>query len=472
MQAWPAAVQEKIHRYCQEAFDFFSKQAAPRPAADALPNSRSKRFALNVEDQQYLEMIVSPVNDLAGNLLQVMAVVLDATSTRRLQQKINAIDNAGRELVRLEAGDLGKMTVPQRLKLLEDKIISFTRDLMHFDHFAIRLLDRKSNKLELVITYGLPPEALSVELKAEPEGNGISGYVACTGRSYICPDVARDPRYIHGVNEAQSTLTVPLLLHDKVVGIFNVESKQKGQFGEDDKQFAEIFGRYVALALNMLDLLLVERVAMGHKVADDVTAEMAGPLNDIALDATNLKEELETYIGHDGMRQKVQTILDNVDSIRRSLRQVAEGGANVLVLGAQQVKACHDPILQDAHILLADDDENIRETIADVLRKYEAKVTVCTNGTAAIAELAGRDFDLVLSDIKMPDKSGYDVFDAARKHDASTPVILMTGFGYDPGHSIVRASQEGLAAVLYQPFKVEQLLTEVRKAIEGVGARN
>jgi DNA-binding NtrC family response regulator len=48
----------------------------------------------------------------------------------------------------------------------------------------------------------------------------------------------------------------------------------------------------------------------------------------------------------------------------------------------------------------------------------------------------------------------------------------MTGFGYDPGHSIVRASQEGLAAVLYKPFKVEQLLTEVRKAIESVGARS
>ena len=45
------------------------------------------------------------------------------------------------------------------MKLLEDKIISFMRDLMHFDHFAIRLLDRKSNKLEVVISQGLPPEA-------------------------------------------------------------------------------------------------------------------------------------------------------------------------------------------------------------------------------------------------------------------------------------------------------------------------
>ena len=52
---------------------------------------------------------------------------------------------------------LSKLNVGQRLKLLEEKIISFTRDLMHFDHFAIRLLDRRTNKLEMVISAGLPP---------------------------------------------------------------------------------------------------------------------------------------------------------------------------------------------------------------------------------------------------------------------------------------------------------------------------
>ena len=45
----------------------------------------------------------------------------------------------------------------------------------------------------------------------------------------------------------------------------------------------------------------------------------------------------------------------------------------------------------------------------------------------------------------MPDKTGYDVFAAARRKSPTVPVILMTGFGYDPNHCIVRASQEGLA---------------------------
>jgi len=66
----------------------------------------------------------------------------------------------------------------------------------------------------------------------------------------------------------------------------------------------------------------------------------------------------------------------------------------------------------------------------------------------------------------MPDKTGYEVFAAARKRRGNMPVILMTAFGYDPNHSIVRASQEGLQAVLFKPFKVNQLLTEVRRALQ------
>ncbi len=106
----------------------------------------------------------------------------------------------------------------------------------------------------------------------------------------------------------------------------------------------------------------------------------------------------------------------------------------------------------------------MRSTIQTILHKFHVSVVVATNGAEAIVEIEKDTFDLIISDIKMPDKTGYDVFAAARRKSASLPVILMTGFGYDPNHSIVRASQEGLQAVLFKPFKVDQLLAEVRKA--------
>jgi CheY-like chemotaxis protein len=463
MKAWPARVHEKVRRTCQESFELFSKQVSPpHPESPATPAfSRSRRYMLNVDDQQFLEMIASPVINPAGNVVQVVAVVWDATGTRRLQQKIDAIDRAGRELVKLESESLSKLDVGQRLKLLEDKIISYTRELMHFDHFAIRLVDRRTNKLEMAISSGFPTDALNVDLFAMAEGNGISGYVAATGRSYICPDVERDPRYVLGLDSARSSLTVPLTLHDRVIGIFNVESRHRAAFNEDDRQFAEIFGRYVAIALNILDLMVIERVSTSHTVADIVSTEVAGPLNDITSDATALMDE---YIGNDDLRLKLQQILGNVTSIRTALRQAAAGPNTVL--GAGDVKGQQDPVLAGMEILVADDEPNIRDTISDVLRKYGAKVTVAANGAEAIVRVEERPFNLVLSDIKMPDKTGYDVFAAARKKWESIPIILMTGFGYDPNHSIVRASQEGLQAVLFKPFKVDHLLSEVRKALQ------
>jgi FixJ family two-component response regulator len=68
----------------------------------------------------------------------------------------------------------------------------------------------------------------------------------------------------------------------------------------------------------------------------------------------------------------------------------------------------------------------------------------------------------------MPDRNGYEVFRAAKELDQPLPVILMTGFGYDPHHSIVRSSQEGLEAFLFKPFQVKQLIEEIHKSFSSV----
>ena len=121
-----------------------------------------------------------------------------------------------------------------------------------------------------------------------------------------------------------------------------------------------------------------------------------------------------------------------------------------------------------ATILIADDDPNIRKTIGDVLTRAGSLVHLCKDGHKACEYLEKEPVDLVISDIKMPYRNGYEIFAAAQRARKKMPVILMTGFGYDPNHSIVRASQEGLCCVLYKPFKIEQLIEELRKALEAV----
>ncbi len=463
MRGFQPEVVEHVRRICLQALSIFLSQTSPLSERDlAMP--RSKKFTFQVTDR-YFEMICSPVApsaDAEGRPLhQVVAVVWDATSGKRLQSKIDAIDAAGRELARIDSEAVAKLAPSERLKLLQEKIIKFSNELMHFDHFAIRLLDKRSNKLEVVIAEGLPPEALEIDLYAQPEGNGISGYVAATSRSYICHDTERDPRYVTGLRHSKSSLTVPLMLFDEVIGVYNIESEQVGAFNEDDRQFAEIFGRYVAMALNILDLLVVERYTTSGQITHNVVQEMAAPLNDIVTEAQSLMEE---YIGDDSMRNRLHKIVDQVEAIRHTIRDVAAGPKAVLGAGAVNDE-CRDPVLCDKRILVADDEPNIRRTIQEVLQKYGCKVEACKDGYEACAALEQNHFDLVISDIKMPYRNGYEIFAAAQRVREGLPVLLMTGFGYDPHHSIVRASQEGLSSVMFKPFKVDQLLEEVRKAL-------
>ena len=52
-------------------------------------------------------------------------------------------------------------------------------------------------------------------------------------------------------------------------------------------------------------------------------------------------------------------------------------------------------------------------------------------------------YDAIIADIRLPDMSGYDLLLKLKEMMDNVPMALMTGFGYDPGHSIVRARQAG-----------------------------
>lgn len=448
----PPGVIERVSKHCQEMYK----------STGALPTgNRPRSISLISDKDRYFDTTITPMAAEQGESTRLVVVITEITRSRRMQLKMDAIDNAGRELVRFDADNVTRMDVRQRLELMEEKIIRLTHDLLQYNNFAIRLLDKNSNKLELVLCAGLPHEAQQIDIYAGTENSGISGYVAATGRSYICPDVSKDPRYLVGIDNAKSSLTVPLRLHDHVLGIFNIESDQLAAFTEDDRQFAEIFGRYIAIALHILNLLVFERHATTDRLADNVSAEIAGPLGDILADASTLMED---YIGHDDLRHRLQAIADNVVTIRDSIKQVTKPVGGILG-STKKVEATQDPLLVDKKVLVVDDEEVIRLTIRDVLHKYGCDVEVARDGQSAIAMLKQRQYDLIISDIKMPDVSGYDVFKASMETRPDCPVMFITGFGYDPNHSIVKATPEGLAAVLYKPFKVDELLASVRAAV-------
>ncbi|HBS28312.1 MAG TPA: hypothetical protein DEB06_02420 [Phycisphaerales bacterium] len=435
---------------------------------------RSVRVQVRSIGRAY-QVTVSPIQgDLASDACpRFVATVTDVTAQDALRRKILAINRAGQELLRFEPDTIKKMHVAERLGMLQTKVISAARELLAFTHFNVRLIDEKSGRLDLVMSSGLPEKACQIELFARPEGNGISGFVAATGKSYICPDVAKDPRYVYGMDKVGSSLTVPLRLFDRVLGVFNVEHEEAFAFSEDDRHFAEIFGGYIAMSLHILNLLVVERYTTSQSATGTVQGELAEPLNDLLAEAEALRDQVQTPEA----ARHVDQILGDVDKIRRRIRNVAKGPQTLLGVEDSIRKAELDPLLARKRILVVDNEAVIRDTMREVFEKRGAEVTQCADGTSAVKLLdqwrvsqdPDQGFDLIVSDINIGDKTGYEVFAAAKGASATAPVILVTGFGYDPHHSIVRASQEGLQCVLFKPFQVEKLLDEARKALSERG---
>lgn len=465
------AMHERVAGLCRQ----FDREHPVPPASSRSAVSQVHAITAMASDDRWYEADVSPITPDVGEAIvaagaarehYLLVTLRDVSAAKRLRQKIDAIEVAGIELQRFDAEVVRKHNAHERLKLLETRIVRVARDLLHFDHFAIRLLDERSGRLELVIGAGLPPEYDSFEIRPALEGQGITGYVAASGRSYVCTDTQTEDLYLPGVQGARSSLTMPLRLQEKVIGVINVESLQPSAFGEEERQLGEIFARYIAMAIHLLDLLVVERSATNQNVSGRVEGELDEPLQDIA-------HELDMLLARGGAdaetAKHVERIRRDVDDIRRRVRDCAAGPTTLLGVEKAMAERVTEPALVGTRILVADDEPKIRRIIGDVLRSRGcAEVIVVENGALAIIEIertGERKFDLILSDIRMPDRNGYEVFAAARRLLPGVPVILMTGFGYDPHHSIVRASEEGLQSVLFKPFQVERLIDEARRAL-------
>ena len=378
-----------------------------------------------------------------------------------IQAKINAICDAGMELTQFDASTVRSLNVAQRLRLMEEKVVRYVHDLLDMDNFEIRLLDQRSGALELVIAENLSPLKIGEIIFAKETENGICGLVASSGTSYICSDVEQEPLYRTGLDSAASSLTVPLWMNDKIIGVFNAESKTKNAFDDNDRRMAEIYGRYIAGAMHTLDLLVVERYTTNEEVSKNILTELEDPLNVIAELSNKLLEE-----GND-----VETAKKLVEATQTvALRLKACTGGPQTILDADRAGFIQpDPTLQGKTVLVADDEEVVRLGVRDVMAKLGFEVTVCVDGTETYEVLkktnaSGKQFDLIISDIRMPGLNGYEVFHAATEMWSDQIVVLMTGFGYDPHHSIMRASQEGMHTVLFKPFRTDQLIEIVQKA--------
>ncbi len=118
-----------------------------------------------------------------------------------------------------------------------------------------------------------------------------------------------------------------------------------------------------------------------------------------------------------------------------------------------------------ARILIVDDEAGLREMLRVLLRRQGHEVDVADGETQAATRLArGPAYDVVVTDLAMPDGSGMGVLNAARRADDGTQVVMITAYG--TATQAVQAMREGAYDYLEKPFKNEELVAVIDKAIE------
>src|SRR5262249_37814061 len=125
--------------------------------------------------------------------------------------------------------------------------------------------------------------------------------------------------------------------------------------------------------------------------------------------------------------------------------------------GAGPDTAVH-PRLKGMRVLVADNDERVRRSAHGLLGRFGCVVETARDAKEALTMARLSTYDAILADIRLPDMSGYEVYQGLLKVQPHAGVLLMTSYGYAPTHSMVKARQDGLRYVLYKPFRVDQML--------------
>ena len=415
----------------------------------------------------YYRLSVVPVVDEKQVCTHLIATLVDCSESVIQRQKLEALHQAGTALADLRPEEIYQMDVEHRIELLKENILHYTKDLLHFDVVEIRLLESQTGLLTPLLSVGIDSTRAKEPLYASQTDNGVTGFVAATGKSYTCEDTTNDPLYEVGLIGAKSSLTVPLIYHDEVIGSFNVESPEVCAFSDSDLQFVETFARDIAVALNTLELLSAEKTNTALQSVEAIHSAVALPIDEILNDTVQAIDSIDGQGSE--VKERLQEILRNAREIKQVIQKVGSQLASDKEVPAA-VERDFRPKLKEKRILVIDADETVRTSAHNLLEPYGCIVETAHEGKEAILMVRNSEqntYDAIIADIRLPDIGGYELLIQLKEIVEEPPLILMTGFGYDPGHSIVKARQAGLRAnaVLFKPFRLDQLLETLESTV-------
>jgi DNA-binding NtrC family response regulator len=120
--------------------------------------------------------------------------------------------------------------------------------------------------------------------------------------------------------------------------------------------------------------------------------------------------------------------------------------------------------LAEARILVVDDDNLMREFLDETLHRSKYSVDLASTGDEAFKKIKSREYDVVLTDIRMPKMSGMELLKAVKDNSPQAKVMLMTAYGTI--ENAVEAMKLGAFDYITKPFSADDIEIKIKRAIE------
>jgi GAF domain-containing protein len=199
------------------------------------------------------------------------------TSIRNLKLQSDLEERARRLVAIAKVGQ--SLTREHDLQRLLDRILEAVSETLRLDACALQLWDDTGDHLVVIAARGYDQDVMGLKV---PRGAGVTGRVAELKEPAVIGDVTEVPYYIPGLSECLSELAVPLVLHDEVIGVLNVESREPQRFDETDLLHATIFADQAAAAIDNA------RVAENVRRIEQEVSQLSGRLQLIASTASKM----------------------------------------------------------------------------------------------------------------------------------------------------------------------------------------
>ena len=351
-------------------------------------------------------------------------------------------------------------------------IVKQLTEFFRITHVVIFQLD--SSRLELTLAYssGFPEESIQSLRKLRTE-QGVFKRILDTRIPQIVNDIPEtEIPPLAGLAESQglkSMIAVPVFSEEKLWGILTAFSQEKSRFKEENGkiislfagqigQLSEHFARYLR---DNLDEILVPILGSIELLNFRYRDRKSIPKSEI-LDAQNrLKKRVLSYVA--GLEQgSLEQITTKEKTKEEEIKLPSGDELSIEEVITIEGKKNSPP--KAKRVLVIDDQPIVTDLLVTVLERlnYKSKVAPCGREGVEMFEKDG--FDLVITDLGMPDISGWEVSKTIKQKNPHVPVIVITGWGVDPDPDKMKDSKVDF--VINKPFQIDQLEKIIKDLME------